>query len=115
MRRLAQFGWLLLPLCGLLIWAVYFLAAYSFAAVACAHGFAHDIVLGGSALLTVPVAMAFAAVALILLAWWRLERAYRRADPNDERRFIVQSGRIASILSLIAIALGSLPPILMTC
>lgn len=115
MRRLGQFWWLILPLTGLLVWAVYFMAAYAFVAVACASGFADAELLGGRAATVVPLILAGLGCGLTGVAWLTLERGKAAASNAQERAFLIRAGRVVSILSLLAIALSALPAWLLRC
>jgi hypothetical protein len=115
MRRLGQFWWFILPLAGLLVWALYFMAAYSFVAVACAGGFADSSVLGAPAATILPLIMAGAGCALTGLAWLILERRKASVPDADERIFLIRAGRLVSILSILAIVLSALPLWLLGC
>jgi hypothetical protein len=115
MRRLGQFWWFILPLAGLLVWAVYFMAAYAFVAVACAQGFADADLLGARAATVVPLLLACIGCGLIGLAWLKLQREKAALSDGHERTFLVRAGRIVSILSLLAIALSALPAWLLSC
>ena len=107
---------------GPLIWSVHFLAIYVFTAIACAHGFFHDEILG---IRTVPlVGSAFSLIALALIAdalyvsWrrWRGDAAseapappYRGNDRASRRRFMAYAGLLLSGIALIATVWQTLP------
>ena len=107
---------------GPLIWSVHFLAIYVFTAIACAHGFFDDEILG---IRTVPLAgSAFSLIAIALLAdalyvsWRRWRGDGRQEEPppphggNDKasrRRFMAYSGLLLSAIALIATVWQTLP------
>ena len=106
---------------GPLIWSVHFLSIYVFTAIACAHGFFHDEILG---IRTVPlVGSAFSLIALALIAdalyvsWrrWRGDGEQESPppqggnDPASRRRFMAYSGLLLSGIALIATVWQTLP------
>ena len=109
---------------GPLVWTAHFLTLYVFTAIACAHGFFHDQILGVRVVLLFGSVVTLVAVALILDA---LVLAYRRwrgmpADgrpaplpPHDatdvasRRRFMAYAGFLLSGLALIATIWETLP------
>jgi hypothetical protein len=109
---------------GPLVWTVHFLSLYIFTAIACAHGFFHDQILGVRVVPLFGGAVTLVAVALILDA---LVLSYRRwrgmpwdgrpgplppHDDNDvasRRRFMAYAGFLLSGLALIATTWETLP------
>jgi hypothetical protein len=112
---------------GPLVWTVHFLTLYIVTAIACAHGFFHEEVLGVRVVPLVGGAVTLVAVALILDA---VVLAYRRwrglpaegppaplppHDANDvasRRRFMAYAGLLLSGLALIATLWQTLPILL---
>ena len=109
---------------GPLVWTVHFLTLYILTAIACAHGFFHEEVLGVRVVPLVGGAVTVVAVALILdggvLAYrrWRGMPAAGEPAPlpphdgNDvasRRRFMAYAGLLLSGLALIATVWETLP------
>jgi hypothetical protein len=109
---------------GPLVWTVHFLTLYIFTAIACAHGFFHQEVLGVRVVPLVGGAVTLVAVALILdaaiLAYrrWRgmpSDRGHAPLPPHDandvasRRRFMAYAGLLLSGLALIATVWEALP------
>ena len=109
---------------GPLVWTVHFLTLYILTAIACAHGFFHEEVLGVRVVPLVGGAVTLIAVALILdavvLAYrrWRGMPSDRQPAPlpphdaNDvasRRRFMAYAGLLLSGLALIATVWETLP------
>jgi hypothetical protein len=109
---------------GPLVWTAHFLTIYIFTAVACAHGFFHDEILGIGIVPLVGGAATLLAVVLILDAGFLSWRRWRGRpfdgeppplpphDANDvqsRRRFMAYAGLLLSGISLIATVWESLP------
>ncbi len=109
---------------GPLVWTVHFLTLYILTAIACAHGFFHQELLGVRVVPLVGGAVTLIAVALILdggvLAYrrWRGMPADGEPAPlpphdaNDvasRRRFMAYAGLLLSGLALIATVWQTLP------
>jgi hypothetical protein len=109
---------------GPLVWTAHFLTVYIFTAIACAHGFFHDEVLGAPIVPLVGGAATLVAVALILdalfVSWRRWQGRPFDGEPaplpphdaNDvasRRRFMAYAGLLLSGISLIATVWESLP------
>jgi hypothetical protein len=109
---------------GPLVWTVHFLTLYILTAIACAHGFFHDEVLGVRVVPLVGGAVTLIAVALILdggvLAYRRWRGMPSDGEPaplpphdaNDiasRRRFMAYAGLLLSGLALIATVWQTLP------
>jgi hypothetical protein len=109
---------------GPLVWTAHFLSLYLFTAIACAHGFFHDELLGIRVVPLVGGVITLLAVVLILdaliLSWrrWRgrpwgdgpepLPRQDRNEIPS-RRRFMAHAGLLLSGLALIATVWETLP------
>jgi hypothetical protein len=109
---------------GALVWTAHFLTLYIFTAIACAHGFFHQEILGVRVVPLFGGAVTLVAIALILDA---MVLAYRRwrgmptegeptpltpHDANDiasRRRFMAYAGLLLSGLALIATVWETLP------
>ena len=109
---------------GPLVWTVHFLTLYILTAIACAHGFFHQEVLGVRVVPLVGGAVTLVAVALILDAAVLSYRRWRGMpseappaplpphDANDvasRRRFMAYAGLLLSSLALIATIWETLP------
>lgn len=109
---------------GPLVWTAHFLTLYIFTAIACAHGFFHQEVLGVRVVPLVGGAVTLVAVALILDAAVLSYRRWRGMpsegqpaplpphDANDvasRRRFMAYAGLLLSGLALIATIWETLP------
>jgi hypothetical protein len=109
---------------GPLVWSAHFLSIYVFTAIACAHGFFDDRILGVRAVPLFGGAITLVAVALILdalvLSWrrWRghpWEGEPEPLPPQDRneiasrRRFMAHAGLLLSGLALIATIWQALP------
>jgi len=109
---------------GPLVWSAHFLSLYVFTAIACAHGFFDDRILGLRLVPLVGGAITLVAVALILdalvLSWRRWRGLPRDGEPeplppqdrNDvasRRRFMAHAGLLLSGLALIATIWETLP------
>ena len=109
---------------GPLVWAVHFLTLYILTAIACAHGFFHQEILGVRVVPLVGGAVTVVAVALILDGGWLAYRRWRGMpsdhetaplpphDANDvarRRRFMAYAGLLLSGLALIATVWETLP------
>ena len=109
---------------GPLVWTVHFLTLYILTAIACAHGFFHQELLGVRVVPLVGGAVTVVAVALILdggvLAYrrWRGKPSDGQPAPlpphdgNDvasRRRFMAYAGLLLSGLALIATVWETLP------
>ena len=109
---------------GPLVWTVHFLTLYILTAIACAHGFFHQEVLGVRVVPLVGGAVTLVAVALILDAAVLSYRRWRGMpsegqpaplpphDANDvasRRRFMAYAGLLLSGLALIATIWETLP------
>jgi hypothetical protein len=98
---------------GLLAWIAAFAFAYTFAAVACARGFAHVEVMG---LPIIPVATIVASLFAAIVNMRLLRQGYRRLkspDADEHTRFIGFVALAGSGLGLIALLLLVLPALLM--
>jgi hypothetical protein len=109
---------------GPLVWTVHFLTLYILTAIACAHGFFHEEILGIRVVPLVGGAVTVVAVALILDGGWLAYRRWRGMpsdgapaplpphDANDvasRRRFMAYAGLLLSGLALIATVWETLP------
>jgi len=107
---------------GPLVWTAHFLTLYIFTAIACAHGFFHDEILGVRIVTLVGAAATLLGVVLILdagfLSWRRWQGRPFDGEPlpphdaNDvtsRRRFMAYAGLLLSGISLIATVWESLP------
>jgi hypothetical protein len=109
---------------GPLVWTVHFLTLYILTAIACAHGFFHEEILGIRMVPLVGGAVTVVAVALILdggvLAYRRWRGMPSDGEPaplpphdaNDvasRRRFMAYAGLLLSGLALIATVWETLP------
>jgi hypothetical protein len=109
---------------GPLVWTVHFLTLYILTAIACAHGFFHEEILGVRVVPLVGGAVTVAAVALILDGGLLAYRRWRGMpsdggpaplpphDANDvasRRRFMAYAGLLLSGLALIATVWETLP------
>jgi len=107
---------------GPLIWSVHFLSIYVFTAIACAHGFFHDEILGIRTVPLVGSAFSLIAIALIADAIYVSWRRWREApdgeqplppdadnDPASRRRFMAYAGLLLSGIALIATVWQTLP------
>ena len=109
---------------GPLVWTVHFLTLYILTAIACAHGFFHQEILGVRVVPLVGGAVTLLAVALILDGWVLAYRRWRGMpsdgepaplpphDANDvasRRRFMAYAGLLLSGLALIATVWETLP------
>jgi hypothetical protein len=109
---------------GPLVWTVHFLTLYILTAIACAHGFFHEEILGIRVVPLVGGAVTLIAVALILdggvLAYRRWRGMPSDGEPaplpphdaNDvasRRRFMAYAGLLLSGLALIATVWQTLP------
>ena len=113
---------LLSVIAGPLVWTAHFLTLYIFTAIACAHGFFDDEILGIGIVPLVGGAATLLAVVLILdagyLSWRRWRRrpdTGRPAPPQDSndvasrRRFMAHAALLLCGISLIATVWESLP------
>jgi hypothetical protein len=109
---------------GPLVWTVHFLTLYILTAIACAHGFFHQEILGVRVVPLVGGAVTLVAVALILDGGVLAYRRWRGMpsdgqpaplpphDANDvasRRRFMAYAGLLLSGLALIATVWETLP------
>jgi hypothetical protein len=109
---------------GPLVWTAHFLTLYIFTAIACAHGFFRQEILGVRVVPLFGGAVTVVAVALILdavvLAYWRWrglpsDEAPASQPPHDandvasRRRFMAYAGLLLSGLALIATVWETLP------
>jgi hypothetical protein len=109
---------------GPLVWTVHFLTLYILTAIACAHGFFHQELLGMRVVPLVGGVVTVVAVALILDGGWLAYRRWRGLpadgapaplpphDANDlasRRRFMAYAGLLLSGLALIATVWETLP------
>ena len=109
---------------GPLVWTVHFLTLYILTAIACAHGFFHQEILGVRVVPLVGGAVTLLAVALILDGGVLAYRRWRGMpsdghpaplpphDGNDvasRRRFMAYAGLLLSGLALIATVWETLP------
>jgi hypothetical protein len=109
---------------GPLVWTVHFLTLYILTAIACAHGFFHQEILGVRVVPLVGGAVTLVAVALILDGGVLAYRRWRGMpsdgqpaplpphDGNDvasRRRFMAYAGLLLSGLALIATVWETLP------
>jgi hypothetical protein len=109
---------------GPLVWTAHFLTVYVFTAIACAHGFFNDEILGVRIVPLVGGAATLIAVVLILdaafVSWrrWRGQPVVGRPQPlpphdtNDvasRRRFMAYAALLLCGISLIATVWESLP------
>jgi hypothetical protein len=115
---------LLSLIAGPLVWTVHFLTLYILTAIACAHGFFHQEILGVRVVPLVGGAVTLVAVALILDGGVLAYRRWRGMpsdgqpaplpphDANDvasRRRFMAYAGLLLSGLALIATVWETLP------
>jgi hypothetical protein len=107
---------------GPLVWSVHFLSIYAFTAIACAHGFFYDEILGIRTVPLVGSAVSLIAIALIADALYVSWRRWRGDDGQEEplpphggnekasrRRFMAYSGLLLSAIALIATVWQTLP------
>jgi hypothetical protein len=114
---------------GPLVWTVHFLALYIFTAIACAHGFFHDEILGvrvvplfGGAVTVVAVVLIFDSMVLAYRRWRGMPGDGQPGplpphDTNDiasRRRFMAYAGFLLSGLALIATIWETLPLVFLT-
>jgi hypothetical protein len=108
--RTTGLGWLFEISGALLIWAAYFMLAYGFAALACAHGFA-GVEIAGIAI--VPLVAGAAALLALAGSAGMLLFSRRRAPaapaPSETAQFLRSTALWAALLALIAIAWTALP------
>lgn len=109
---------------GPMVWVVHFLTVYITAAIACAHGFFHDELLG---IRVVPLIGGVATLVALVLIVDALALSWRRwrgrpsggeaaplpphdgADVASRRRFMAYAGVLLSGIALIATVWQSLP------
>ena len=109
---------------GPLVWSVHFLTLYILTAIACAHGFFHEEILGLRVVPLVGGAVTVIAVALILDGGVLAYRRWRGMPSDGEpaplpphdsnnvarrRRFMAYAGLLLSGLALIATVWETLP------
>jgi hypothetical protein len=109
---------------GPLVWTVHFLTLYILTAIACAHGFFHEEILGvrvvplfGGAVTVVAVALILDAVVLSYRRWRGLPAdgepaplpPHDSSDVASRRRFMAYAALLLSGLALIATVWETLP------
>jgi hypothetical protein len=97
---------------GLLVWIADFVFVYTFAAVACARGFAEARIFGLPLVLTVTTIVSLLAGASIVWLFRRGHRAYRAAAGDGHSDFIGFVTLATSGLALIALGLLVVPALL---